>query len=100
MDAKELTYEKEGNIATITLNRPDVFNAISFQMSREIEAAIRAAEDDDDVKAVIIRGAGGNFSVGYDLTEVYHVYEQRDKQPGKRRPSQRARLYVDRRHLV
>jgi len=96
----DLLYEREGNIATITLNRPDKMNALSFDMSRSLDRAIRAAEDDDDVKVVIIKGAGGNFSAGYDLTKVYHVYEQRDKEPGKRRPSQRARLYVDKRYLL
>jgi len=97
---EDLLYEKDGNVATITLNRPEKMNALSFSMSKSLETAIRTAEDDDDVKVVVIKGAGGNFSAGYDLTAVYHVYEQRDKEPGKRRPSQRARLYVDRRYLL
>ena len=62
-----IVYEKAPPRATITLNRPDVLNAFDFRMLREL---IRACEDtswDDDVRVVVITGAGRAFCVGADL---------------------------------
>ena len=77
-----ILYEKEGNIVTLTLNRPDKMNAISIPMRREIMDAIGVINDDDDVKAVIIKGKGKAFSAGHDLTEVYFRYGAGTGKPG------------------
>ena len=61
-------YETEGSIARVTLNRPEKLNALSRRLQEELEAAVREANDDSDVSVVILKGAGREFSSGYDLT--------------------------------
>ena len=56
-------------IARITLNRPDRLNAIGRAMPGEIRAAVRWAEDDDEVHVIVLDGAGRAFCAGYDLVE-------------------------------
>ena len=60
-------YDIEGHIATITLNRPDARNAYSSAMVDELISAIDDAAVDDQVRAVIVTGAGPAFSAGGDL---------------------------------
>ncbi|MBI4498939.1 MAG: enoyl-CoA hydratase/isomerase family protein [Chloroflexi bacterium] len=62
-------YEKKEHFARITLNRPDVLNAINQAVLRGLNEGLDQAEADDEVKAVIITGAGRAFSAGGDLTE-------------------------------
>ena len=61
-------YSKEGQVAYITLNRPDRLNAVSPELVRDWLAAITEAEEDDDVKVIVFKGAGRAFSAGADLT--------------------------------
>jgi enoyl-CoA hydratase/carnithine racemase len=57
-------------IATITLDRPDALNAINRQMRRELTAAVRTADGDDQVRAILLRGSGPRaFCAGADITE-------------------------------
>jgi len=99
MDYKYIIYEKEGEIARIIFNRPDKMNAFDFPSDKgicyEFDKALDQAADDDDLKVVIIKGNGRSFCAGHDLERVFRVYEEWDEEPGKRRPSQRARLHVD-----
>jgi enoyl-CoA hydratase/carnithine racemase len=67
-------YEKDGHIATLTLNRPDARNAYSSTMVDELLAGLDEAALDGDVRAVIVTGAGPAFSAGGDLKAM------RDKQ--------------------
>jgi enoyl-CoA hydratase/carnithine racemase len=62
-----LLYEKAPPRATITLNRPDVLNAFDFQMLRELARACEDASWDDDVRVVVLTGAGRAFCVGANL---------------------------------
>ncbi|MFF0816334.1 enoyl-CoA hydratase/isomerase family protein [Rhodococcus sp. NPDC003318] len=58
-------------VLRLTLNRPQVRNAISLALQRELDGALAAAAHDDEVRAVIVAGAGPDaFSAGYDLTEL------------------------------
>ena len=68
MAYRTIIYDKEAPIATITLNRPEKLNAINDLMLREIEAALDEADSDDEIRFVIIKGAGRCFSVGQDLS--------------------------------
>jgi len=64
-----IIYEKEGEIATIKLNRPQVLNAMNKQLWLEFEEALEDAKNDPEVKALIITGEGRAFSTGADLKE-------------------------------
>jgi enoyl-CoA hydratase len=68
MTFEYLIYEVDEPIATITLNRPNVLNALTQPMWRELEQALKKAEADDMVRVVVLTGAGRAFCVGYDLT--------------------------------
>src|ERR1700759_2448017 len=60
----------EGNVAAVTLNRPERKNPLTFESYRELADFFRALAFDDDVKAVVVSGAGGNFSSGGDGFEI------------------------------
>ena len=68
MDYEVIIYEVERGRARITLNRPEKLNALSIQLQEELNHALWAADNDDRVHTVILRGAGRAFSAGYDLT--------------------------------
>jgi len=57
-------------IGRVTLNRPEAMNAITVELGRELEAALRGLGARDDVHVVLVRGAGGNFCAGGDFREV------------------------------
>jgi enoyl-CoA hydratase len=63
-----LIYRVDDRIARITLNRPEKRNALNATLRDEIVAALHAAERDDDVRIVLIDGAGPSFCSGYDIT--------------------------------
>ncbi|MEM7018990.1 MAG: enoyl-CoA hydratase-related protein [Pseudomonadota bacterium] len=60
--------EVNGRIVTVTLNRPNKLNAISFEMQNELVTALEEAAADPNIHVVIIQGAGRAFSAGYDIT--------------------------------
>jgi 2-(1,2-epoxy-1,2-dihydrophenyl)acetyl-CoA isomerase len=64
----EVETTREGAVLTITLNRPDVLNAFNLEMHKGLAAALKEART-DEVRAVVITGAGRGFCVGQDLTE-------------------------------
>lgn len=67
MAHETLLYEKQDAIATITLNRPEVYNALSVRMGDEFCAVIDDADRDESVRAVVLTGAGNAFCSGGDL---------------------------------
>ena len=66
--------ETRDHVATITLNRPDVFNAFSDRLSAELLDALRKADRDAGARVVILTGAGKAFSSGQDLGELKERY--------------------------
>ena len=63
--------ERFDGVAVITLNRPEKLNALSYPLVRELDDALTRYEQDDDVKAVILTGAGDRaFSAGADIHEM------------------------------
>ncbi len=70
MDFEQLIYEEAEQVARITLNRPESLNALSMRLSDEIVAAVEKVRQSTDVKFLVIRGAGGNFCVGDNITEM------------------------------
>src|SRR5579863_7455659 len=67
VDFKDIIYAVDGPIGVITLNRPAYRNAQGYRMLDEIDQAFRLARIDEDVRVVVVRGAGGVFSTGHDL---------------------------------
>ena len=67
MDYETLRYEVDGRIVTLTLNRPDRMNAFTGRMCNEMIAAFDRADADDEIKVVIVTGAGRAFCAGADL---------------------------------
>src|SRR5947208_4849519 len=64
----EVETSRDGSVLTITLNRPDVLNALNGAMHKALAAALKEARD-AEVRAVVLTGAGRGFCVGQDLTE-------------------------------
>lgn len=75
-DFKQITYEVANRIATITLNRPDKLNAFTSRMVHEMLGAFDEADADDDVRAVIITGAGRGFCAGADMSSGADTFEK------------------------
>ena len=67
MDYQDIAYEIDRGRARITLNRPEKLNAITRRMQTELHDAFWAADEDNDVHSVILRGAGRAFCSGFDL---------------------------------
>lgn len=63
-----VTYEVVDRVAVVTMNRPDVKNAMNVEMFAQLGEAARRADADDRAGAVLVRGAGGVFSSGLDLS--------------------------------
>jgi enoyl-CoA hydratase len=60
-------YEREGPVATVTMNRPEYRNAQNSAMTYALDAAFTRAVDDDEVKVIVLAGAGKHFSAGHDI---------------------------------
>jgi enoyl-CoA hydratase len=67
MDYRNILYTRKGRIATVTLNRPEKLNALSNELLAEYQAALKEAEQDRDIRVVILKGAGRAFCAGYDI---------------------------------
>lgn len=80
MDYTDLTLVRDGAVLTITVDRPEVLNAQSRIMREELDHALLTAEHDEEVKVVIIAGAGDQFSAGHDLGSPQEM-EDREKRP-------------------
>ncbi len=63
-------WSVDGRVATVTLNRPERKNPLTFEAYRELTDTFRALNDESEVRAVVITGAGGNFSSGGDVHEI------------------------------
>lgn len=67
MENKDLLYVKKEGVATITLNRPEKLNAFSPPMIRDLVLALKEAQEDHEVKAILLTGAGKAFCAGGDV---------------------------------
>ena len=63
-------WDIDGTVATVTLDRPERKNPLTFNSYAELRDTFRALEHTDDIKAVVITGAGGNFCSGGDVEEI------------------------------
>ena len=76
MPYETILYEVAEQILTITLNRPEKLNAFNATMQRELIAAFDAADKDDDVRAIIVTGAGRAFCAGADLSSGADTFDR------------------------
>ena len=75
-----ILYSKQGAIATVTLNRPEKYNTLRSDLLDEMDAAFRDANHDDEVRVIILEGAGDSFCGGFDfsggLEHFEHIKEE------------------------
>ena len=71
-----ILFEKNNGVATITFNRPDVYNAFNNEMSFETQDALKSVSEDDDVRVLVITGAGKAFCSGQDLKATLESEQQ------------------------
>ena len=69
MDHRCITFERREAVGLLTLNRPERANAIDRTMLAELNATCDAVEADETIRALVVTGAGGAFSSGFDLKE-------------------------------
>ena len=75
MSYEHIKYELDGSILTITLNRPDKLNAYTAIMGQEIEDAFLRADEDDEVRVIIVTGAGRGFCAGADISGGANAFD-------------------------
>lgn len=76
-----LSIEKKDGVLSIILNRPDKKNALTGEMYQGLVQAMRGADDDDDVRAILLSGAGGNYSAGSDISEFLSRFDKTGEFP-------------------
>ncbi len=82
MEYNTINYLVEDGILTLMLNRPDNMNAFTLEMSDELAAAFYRASEDDDVRVIVVTGAGKAFCAGMDLSVKGNVFGlDEDRQP-------------------
>ena len=76
MDYEQIRFAVAEQVATVTLNRPERRNAWTRRMGIELRDALRQADERDDVRAVVVTGAGRDFCVGADLEGGGTVFDE------------------------
>lgn len=74
-----ILLDKQGGVATLTLNRPDVLNALNRQMALELGDAVEDLTADDSVRAVVLKGAGRGFMAGGDVASFHQNIDTIDE---------------------
>ena len=92
MAYETIKYEVDDQILTITLNRPDKLNAFNGTMQPEMIDAFDAADKDDNVRAIIVTGAGRGFCAGADLSAGATLRPRRAARAGEAARQRRSRL--------
>jgi enoyl-CoA hydratase len=98
MPEDSVLLEKDGPVARLVFNRPEKSNAMTFDDATRLVELLHDAEEDDDVKVIILKGRGKSFCAGHDFDDVVRSYRLNEKdENGKyKRMSQRGRLQIDR----
>ncbi len=94
MDFTEIRYEVADRVLTITLDRPDRLNAWTPTMQEELVAAFDSADADDEVRAVVVTGAGRGYCAGADLERGGSTFDWRERQSGDEVPRDNGGQFV------
>jgi len=94
MDFTETRYEVADRVLTITLDRPDRLNAWTPTMQEELVAAFDRADADDDVRAIVVTGAGRGYCAGADLERGGSTFDWRERQSGDEVPRDNGGQFV------
>lgn len=79
MAEKTVTYQRDGKIAYITLNRPERRNAVTLQMQADLADAFRTFDYDDDAWVAVLSGNGTDFCLGIDVRERFHGHDRAER---------------------
>lgn len=93
MAYSDILYDKREAIATVTINRPQVMNACTVKTYVEMTDALRDAEHDDAVRAVVLTGAGRGFCSGDDVREIFLNPDFQQHQPSRRTQVEEWRMH-------
>ena len=75
MGQKDVVIEKKGAFAFLTLNRPEENNMLNREMFGEIIRGLEELDDDDEVRVIVVKGAGDNFCFGADVSQIMQLDE-------------------------
>src|SRR5690348_3793337 len=91
MQFEDIVYEKKDGIAKITINRPQIYNALRTHSFEELTSAVRDAADDEEIGVIVITGAGEKaFSSGGDV----NAQKERTSKTGRRHFRRMAELSI------
>jgi enoyl-CoA hydratase/carnithine racemase len=101
MAYETIRFDHTDGVAIITLNRPKVLNALNMSLTLELDAAVGHCEENDDIKAIIITGAGEKaFSAGADIHEMAALSPEELAQRGKERGAATWHMAVCRKPVI
>jgi len=86
MPEKEVKYSHKAGVATITLNRPEKYNTLRAEVLDGLDRALREANRDEQVRVIVLEGAGDSFCAGFDFSdglEHYAAIKEDDYDPGR-----------------
>ncbi len=86
MSYETILVDNVDGVATITLNRPERLNAWTYQMGAELSQAVQAGNEDDDVLAFVVTGAGRGFCAGADIGDVFKAQAEGENVAGNDAP--------------
>src|SRR3712207_2090443 len=98
-DHEQILVERDGAVAVITLNRPERMNAWTWRMSYELSAAFNELDADDEVRAIVVTGAGRAFCAGADLEAGGETFSGRGTSDRDRQAAQELRAFKRARSL-
>ena len=75
---KSVNVQKDGSVATVSLNRPEVLNALNKEMMQELNKELKSLSLDDDISIIVLKGNGGAFCSGGDIKSMFNLGTEKD----------------------
>ncbi|HKW05634.1 MAG TPA: enoyl-CoA hydratase-related protein [Nitrososphaerales archaeon] len=93
---QHIIYDRNDGVAKITINRPEVKNALSVRSNEELFAALKDAESDDNIRVVIITGSGDSFCAGMDVKDAQKMTTQSQTYVSRSEAARESRRFMTR----